>query len=482
MTEQEASQLLLFVNREDEADKLYVFNTTTGEEQFVTNADYNDVFDWSPDGRIWILDTGEYMEAGNYPLRLLNFQNGSEITISDSVHYWGCGEIMSWSPNGQQLAYLMQEQDELLINVLNLKTGSSFQLPLSTMLYEGANQLPDWSDDGNYLILNHFRPNSPAQILQATNGQVVLEAPHYFGFSPDNQYVTYADASLNLYLYQLATGTTRATGTKVELGRGNYFHSDVQWSPSGRYIITSLADTPNELAYYDMENRSLQMIDFGKPIQFAAWTSDETQILVYTDFDAPLYNQPTTLLSYTLATSETETLITNMTNIDYWLRAYRNGDWLLIPYSIEHPNLSEQVDLNMVTSNLFFLNAQEQLDFDLLVGGWWYSHNIYSLGNERGFIIDGGDGLYHESGLYYFDSQDRSLELIDSNYARQILPSPDGHNVAYLTWRDEHQYIYIWNSETQTTNPVFEQERHFPSFLSWRGNSELHSYQTCPEG
>jgi Tol biopolymer transport system component len=479
MIRQEADQLLLFVNREDETPKLYVFNATTGEEQFVTNVEHNDIVDWSPDGRIWILDAGESMEAGDYPLRLLNPQNGNEITISDSLRYWGCGDIISWSPGGQQLAHLMQEQDELLINVLNLKTGSSFQLP--TLPYEGK-LLPDWSDDGNYLILNHFRPNSSAQILRASDGQVILEAPHYFGFSPDNHYVAYADASLNLYLYQLTTGTTIATGAKVELGSNNSFYSAAQWSPSGRFIIAAVADSPNELAYYDLENVSLETIDFGKPIQFVAWTSDEAQILVYTDFDASLYNQPTSLLRYTLAIAETETLITGITNLDYWSRAYRNGDWLLIPYSIENPRLSEQVDLNMVTSNLFFLNGQEQHDFDLLVGSWWPSHDIYSLGNEQGFLIDGGDGVYHESGLYYFDSQDSSLELIDSHFERLMLPSPDGHYVAYRAWRDEHPYIYIWNSETQTSNLAFELGRDDLSFISWRGSSERYSYQTCPEG
>jgi Tol biopolymer transport system component len=478
MGQKDEDSLLLFVKREDTGEKLYIFNANTGEQRFVSNLAENSIVDWLSDNRIWILDAGDYMENGSYPLRLLDAQNGSEITVGDAVFYWGCGDTISWSPNGEQIAYLKQEQDELFIQVLNLSTGSTFQLPA---MPHGGRLLPDWSDDGNYIILNHFRTNSSARLLRASDGQEVLATPYYFGFSPDNQYVAYADASF-VYLYQLATGTTIATGAKIELGSNNSFYSDAQWSPSGRYIIAELADSPNELIYYDMESASLHTIDFGKPIQFMTWTSDEAQILAHTDFfDASFNRQPASILSYNLSTEESTALLTDVNNMNYWSRTYRNGDWLLIPYTTSHPKLSEGVDLNAVTSNLFFLNGQEQHDFDLLVGDWWDSHDIYSLGNERGFIIDGGDDVYHEAGLYYFDSQDSNLELIDADYGRLLLPSPDGHYLIYGTWSDEQEHINIWNSESQTSNHVFEAERSGLSFIGWRGNSERQSYQVCPE-
>jgi dipeptidyl aminopeptidase/acylaminoacyl peptidase len=144
MLAREEAALLLFT-RYDEATSstsINVLNADTGEErQIAVLAGHFGDAGWSPDGRIWLVDT---VVEGERRLRFFDVETGEETIFGENLHLNTCNPSLRWSPDGERLAYVTGEQNALVLKMLNLTDGSHYQLPIQ------YNEMPFWSLFSDY--------------------------------------------------------------------------------------------------------------------------------------------------------------------------------------------------------------------------------------------------------------------------------------------------------------------------------------------
>jgi Tol biopolymer transport system component len=448
---QDADMLLLFTRRDEtsEVSKLYVLNANTGEERLIT--DSVEDAGWSPDGRVWVVDTVN--EARR--LRLFDVESGEESTFDENLYPDSCFPSLLWSPDGEQLAYFTGNENELVLKLLNLADGTHYQMPVTR--YE----LPEWSPDGNYILVNEQILSSPFRLLAADDGSELLDNIEDAVFSPDSRYLAYADEGQAVWLYQLATGETSA----LEVPERRPV-----WSPGGRYLILDVYPYAESLDYYDVESGSLSTIDVGYPIDFAAWAADESSILLYADFvDYTGDERPTTVLRYDLESGESETILADT---GWSGGVYQNGDWTVIRYS--SIPLEERYS---PTTHVLIYNSEERLEIELLVGvgRWLFRSSIMNLG--EGFLIGAEDGLYR------FEVESASLETIYSGMTGYPFRSADNAYLAYLVFTDAdvQPLLNIWNVERETLSVVLPEEGRI-SIIGWRDSPVQDSLLYCGIG
>lgn len=446
---QDADTLLLFTRRDEtNISKLYVLNADTGEERLITDSVHD--AGWSPDGRVWVVDTVDEERR----LRLFDVESGKESTFDESLYLDSCFPSLLWSPDGEQLAYFTGNENELVLKLLNLADDTHYQMPVTR--YE----LPRWSPDGNYILVNEQILSSPFRLLAAEDGSELLNNIEDVRFSPDSRYLAYKDEEQAMWLYQLATGETNAL---------EVLESYPVWSPGGRYLLLDVFPYAESLDYYDVESGSLSTIDVGYLIDFAAWAADESSILLYADFvDYSGDERPTTVLRYDLESGESETILADTR----WLGGvYQNGDWTVIRYS--SVPLEERYS---PTTHVLIYNSEERIEAELLVGTerWQFRPSIMNLG--EGFLIGAQDGLYR------FEVESASLEAIYLGDTSYPFRSADDDYLAYLVFTSANaEGLNIWNAERETRGVVLPEEGHI-SIIGWRDSSVQDSLLYCGIG
>jgi hypothetical protein len=446
---QDTPALLLYVKGDQDGwQTVHVLDVLTGEERLIT--DSVDDAGWSPDGRVWVVDTVEETRR----LRFFDVNSGAETTFPESLYNDPCEPSVRWSPDGEQFVYYTWDNDHRVRHTLNLADGSGYQIP--TLPYDA----PQWSPDGRYVV---DVQNGPYRLLTAVDGREVLTNLDYASFSPDSRYLIYKDTDRASWLYELDTGAASLLDTVPS--------REWDWSSDGRYLFFNdyYAYEANH-TYYDTQTGSLHQLEFEAPVKIVSWAADEHSILLYAnpvDYSGEM--RPTTLLSYDLATGESFPLLTGVV----WIGSISRSDsWLVIPYSLTPPE-----NHYSPTSHLL-LNGEQRLEFELEVGiGRRSGSSVEVLDNRRGFLIWSPDGLY------IFDTQTTRIEPVYPGIISLPYPSSGSDYLAFMASNtDRHDWnITIWNNQTKTISRPLEEDSGV-WLIGWQGTNRRNSLLNCGEG
>jgi Tol biopolymer transport system component len=378
--------LLLFTRRDGDAIRAYLFNPEAGEERVLADlANWGDL-GWSPDGRfVWVVDTPDEVQRR---LRLFELETGEERTISESLNNNYCYPSLIWSPDAQRLAYFTETENNLGMTVLHLPTESSYTIPVVAG-QAGASIF--WSPDGSYIFLSNYYTDLGHRLVSSADGSEVLILPENLSsnvvFSPDKRFLASRDEQA-IWLYELET----ANSIQLEANT-NY----LQWSANGTYLAGLEYGLSESLFYYNTESRTEHRAEFDYPVRFAAWTADETVILVYADYEDRLGDAlPQSLRSYNLETGEIKTIM----ETSGWLgKVSQSGDWLLVYYDSVLPEpgqLGSPRELQIFNS--MTLIATDRTGEEL---GLWRTREAYP---ENIFIFADWQDGNHEISLLYCGS------------------------------------------------------------------------------
>lgn len=450
MAQKDTDALLLF-HRYDEQSKshwLHVLNAATGEEQQLSELILPADAGWSPDGRIWAVDT---VVAGEGRLRFFDAKTGEESIFGESLYLNGCFPPLAWSPGGEDFVYLTGTEPPFSLHIL--RGEASHTIPTEWV------EMPRWSPDGRYLLLIDSPSSNEASVLAAEGASEVFRGTglrlYYSSFSPDSRYLAYWDETETPWLLELATSeSTQLTGP------ADYF----RWSSSGRYLLMENFSPTESVVYYDTETGEEHQLEMAYPVTFTKWTEDETVMLLYTDFtDYSGDLRPQTLLSYDLARGEVETIF----QTTGWIGGFSKlGNWIAVLYSTTAP-----ADHYAPTTNAIFSNGETPVDAELTVDS---EYRVSWSGDGRWITIDAHEGLYR------FDTSDNSLEILPSPDEDMITPvkSPDGDYLAFLTPGSQ---LNLRNAEGETI-AILPADEPFFTIIGWQYGSWQQSLLRCGIG
>lgn len=148
----------------------------------------------------------------------------------------------SWSPNGQEIAYVSLANQQASIYIVNVVSGQ--QRLVSD--FEGINGAPAWSPDGSQLAIVLSKTGQPkiylyslasGSLKQLTTGYSIDTEPD---FSPDGQSIIFtSDRGGNPQIYQLNLATNQITRMTFD---GSY-NAKPQYTFNGQNIVVLHQDS-----------------------------------------------------------------------------------------------------------------------------------------------------------------------------------------------------------------------------------------------
>ncbi|MEX2962558.1 Tol-Pal system beta propeller repeat protein TolB [Microbulbifer sp. TYP-18] len=142
----------------------------------------------------------------------------------------------SWSPNGQQVAYVSFETGRPAIFVENLNTGARRQLTN----FKGLNSSPAWSPDGTKLAMVLSKDGNPEiYVLDLNSGRFTRMTRHFSidtepNWMPDGKSLIFtSDRGGKPQIYQL----TLATGQVDRLTFDGDYNARPRVSPDGKTLV-----------------------------------------------------------------------------------------------------------------------------------------------------------------------------------------------------------------------------------------------------
>jgi Tol biopolymer transport system component len=443
---QESDALLLF-SRFDQANAVttvYLLNATTGEERQL-----GDKAAWLPDGQLWELES---IDEDKFRLSLMDVQSGAETIISEEFLAGRCSVGISWSPNAQYLVYSSGTETERFLNIFTISDRISYSIaPIAGL----SSYTPSWSPDERYLLIGY--EDGSSRLLAAEDGRELLSLGSnntYPAFSPDGRFLAYQDEAIQLY--ELATAETRS----LDSSANNLF-----WSPTGRYLIlVSYINGERLYQIYDTESATLRPLDLGYRVEFAAWTSDASSMLLYADYET---NEPKSIQIYEMATGAVETLFPRDERTFFWRYLRQNGNSLAISYSDLPANRDGEQRLALYNQEMLI-----ELDPSLKDSAPWDAAPVFSWSPDGHWL-----SLNAEDGLYVYDTSSKSLEQLVPNTEVIENPfwSPDSRYLAFKIGQE----LQIWNSESKRIEQVIEEPY---LFLGWQYSEEQPIYGSCWDG
>jgi Tol biopolymer transport system component len=454
--------LLLYTTQADGVVTVGVLNPDTGEATRITELvdelgySWGDV-GWSPDGRyLWVVDIPN---QNRRRLRLYEVGNWSETTITENGFLYGCDPALDWSPDGQTLSYFTGEEPDHQLALLHLSDDVTHTYDEVRPPSQGGGE-PVWSPDGRYVLIAD-------SVVDTADMSVTMEfdAPYWStGFSPDGRFFAYSEPNISstpVWLYDLAANELLDTGTPGTIDR---------WSPDGRYLLFERRDEQQEVVhfYYELETGRFEAIDVGKPIRnFAGWFQGGEELLVATLRD----ESGQSLLRYEMASGNVTPVTEAPGSV---MRVVTDGPWLVVAYSSEYERGEHPSDLLWLTDGETVLEAELIIHSDHFTN----AEEVAWSPDRRWLSVVASDGIYR------FDPQTAALDRLPVDAHRFEVPmwSPDSRYLvfhAYLTEESDSRETMLWNTETDTIEPI---EHEIGTLIGWRNGETQDSLLYCGIG
>ena len=237
-------------------------------------SDYCSQLTWSADGPLIAYahqntnDTSGQLQSPRIWLYDNETQETAPLYTGEDIP----GELPSFSPNGEWLAFYDIGQDG--IRVLNLANNQETLIPTDV---EG---MGDWSPDGSQLLFTDQIPSAlePEVALYGADleSQTITRAlaedsdgtsfsqPRY---SPDSNWIAVSLRPVNS-TGNRALWVLKLDGSEIKLitNQQNATYTSYQWSPSGLHLVYQRLDTGNSA--------------FQSSIWLWSWSMDESQMLI----------------------------------------------------------------------------------------------------------------------------------------------------------------------------------------------------------
>ena len=186
----------------------------------------------------------------------------------------------SWSPDGQNLAYVSFEGKASAIYVQRLATGDRRRVSARS----GINGAPSWSPDGSRLALTLSRDGNPEiYVLRVADGSLMrlTQSPAIDTepvWSPDGANIVFtSDRAGGPQLYTVPASGGQAQRLTFEGG----YNASADFSPDGRRIAMVHRDAGGSyrIAVYELATRMLRVISDGNQDESPSFAPNGSMVL-----------------------------------------------------------------------------------------------------------------------------------------------------------------------------------------------------------
>lgn len=202
--------------------------------------------------------------------------------LSDNPFAWDWKP--AWSPDGRQIVYQSDTDNQRAIYIVDLASGS--RRPLASSIENAMS--PSWSPDGRHIAFTHLvgvdtSPLFIADILSGTTREFAVKTSYVFApvWSPDGQYIAFTDYEsgiAEISILDVATGETRNISNHATAE-----DRDAAWSPDGKFLaFTSTRDAVAQLYIADVETGAIQNLSNNTTMRYSgfAWSPSGDHIAV----------------------------------------------------------------------------------------------------------------------------------------------------------------------------------------------------------
>jgi TolB protein len=232
------------------------------------------------DTRIAYVTVEQGGEGKRYILQVADSDGHNPRTVLRSPH-----PLMSpsWSPDGQQLAYVSFEGRKAAIYVQDVGTGARREVAA----FNGINGAPSWSPDGRTLALTLSRDGNPEiyllhlgdkRLQRLTNNAAIDTEP---AWSPDGKQLVFtSDRGGAPQIYRMDVRGGRAERLTFE---GNY-NAGAEYSPDGKRLTLVHRDGRDyRIGVLELDSRRLRVLTDGSLDESPSFAPNGSMIIYATN-------------------------------------------------------------------------------------------------------------------------------------------------------------------------------------------------------
>ena len=219
-----------------------------------------------------------------FHLNIADSDGFNEQTILDSTQ-----PLMSpsWSPDGQQLAYVSFEAKRPQIFVQQVFSGQRQRITD----FPGLNGAPVWSPDGKYLAMTLSKSGNPEiylyqlatkQLTQLTRHPAIDTEP---GWSPDGSKLVFtSDRGGKAQLYMLALSRNKPASRPRRISFEGDYNARGAFSPDGKHIAMVHGNRGRfQIAVLEIASNTLQVLTDSRLDESPSFAPNGSMIIYATD-------------------------------------------------------------------------------------------------------------------------------------------------------------------------------------------------------